>query len=105
MSAWVYRARAMNRDPKALCAQVGISSMSRPQSGTRTVIRRAIPTDAPVLAALGARTFAEAFAHLYPARDLQSFLDSAYSLAATAGLLADPACATWLVEADGQAVG
>jgi ribosomal protein S18 acetylase RimI-like enzyme len=69
------------------------------------VIRRATPADAEALAEIGARTFVETFAHLYPPADLQRFLADAYSLARTRADLADPAKAAWLVEADGQVVG
>ena len=68
-------------------------------------IRRADRSDAQVLSDLGARTFAETFAHLYPPQDLADFLAQAYGLEKTLADLADPAKAQWLVEADGQAVG
>ncbi|MCX7585576.1 GNAT family N-acetyltransferase [Phenylobacterium sp. 58.2.17] len=68
-------------------------------------IRRADPSDAQVLSELGARTFAETFAHLYPPQDLADFLEQAYGLARTQADLADPAKAQWLVEAGGAAVG
>ena len=66
-------------------------------------IRRADRSDAQVLSDLGARTFAETFAHLYPPQDLADFLAQAYGLEKTLADLADPAKAQWLVEADGQA--
>lgn len=69
------------------------------------LIRRARPDDAAVLAALGARTFSETFAHLYHPDDLAQFLASAYGLERTVADLADPAKASWLVEADGEAIG
>jgi len=69
------------------------------------IIRRATPEDAQVLADLGAQTFSDTFAHLYPAHDLVNFLAQAYSLERTQADLADPAKATWLVEVDGAAVG
>jgi GNAT superfamily N-acetyltransferase len=69
------------------------------------VIRRAGPPDAEVLAEIGARTFTETFAHLYPPQDLAVFLAEAYGLERTRKDLADPAKAAWLVEADGQAIG
>ena len=69
------------------------------------VIRRADPSDAAVLAELGARTFSDTFAHLYPPEDLAAFLAEAYSLERTKADLADPAKALWLVEAEGRAVG
>lgn len=69
------------------------------------MIRRAGPGDAETLAALGVRTFSETFAHLYDPEDLRVFLAEAYSLERTRGDLADPAKASWLVEADGEAIG
>ncbi|MCR5879061.1 GNAT family N-acetyltransferase [Phenylobacterium sp. J367] len=69
------------------------------------VIRRAGPQDAETLSEIGARTFSETFAHLYPPEDLQAFLAEAYGLERTRKDLADPAKASWLVEADGEAVG
>lgn len=72
---------------------------------TDPVIRRAGPGDAETLSALGARTFADTFGHLYPPEDLQAFLAEAYGLERTRADLADPAKAAWLVEAGGQAVG
>lgn len=68
-------------------------------------IRRATPADTEALAEIGARTFTETFAHLYPPEDLAVFLGEAYGLAATAKNLADPAKAAWLVEADGAVIG
>ena len=69
------------------------------------VIRRAGPADAEGLAAIGAATFAETFAHLYPPRDLAAFLAEAYSVERARADLANPRKAAWLVEADGVAVG
>jgi GNAT superfamily N-acetyltransferase len=69
------------------------------------VIRRARSEDAEALAAIGARTFAETFAHLYPRRDLEAFLAEAYGLEATRANLSDPDRAAWLVEAEGEVVG
>jgi GNAT superfamily N-acetyltransferase len=68
-------------------------------------LRRATPADAAVLAEIGARTFSETFAHLYPAGDLQVFLAQAYGLTRTQKDLADPAKAAWLVEWEGEAIG
>lgn len=70
-----------------------------------TTLRRAGPDDAEILAALGARTFAETFAHLYPPHHLETFLASAYGLARIEADLAHPQKATWLLEKDGEAVG
>lgn len=69
------------------------------------IIRRAEPADAEVLAALGARTFRETFAHLYDPEDLRVFLEDAYGLPRTRADLADPAKAAWLVEDGGEAIG
>lgn len=68
-------------------------------------IRRAKPDDAEVLSEIGARTFTETFAHLYPPGDLAAFLAEAYGPAATRRNLADPAKAAWLVEAGDEVIG
>jgi len=72
---------------------------------TEAVIRRAVPADAETLATLGARTFRETFEHLYEPADLQAFLADAYDLDRTRAELGDPAKASWLVEAGGEAIG
>jgi GNAT superfamily N-acetyltransferase len=69
------------------------------------ITRRAGSADAEVLARIGAETFSETFAHLYPPQDLRNFLADAYGLERTRADLADPAKASWLVELDGQAIG
>jgi diamine N-acetyltransferase len=69
------------------------------------IIRRAHPDDAEALAAIGARTFIETFGHLYPKPDLDAYLAQTYSTSAARAELADPKCAAWLVEADGETVG
>ena len=69
------------------------------------LVRRAVPSDAAVLAALGASTFTDAFGHLYSAEDLQAFLDESHAVSAYEGLLSSPAYALWLAEDEGQAVG
>jgi GNAT superfamily N-acetyltransferase len=69
------------------------------------LIRRAGSADAETLSAIGAETFVETFGHLYPPADLAAFLTQAYSLERTRADLADPAKASWLVEADGDAIG
>jgi GNAT superfamily N-acetyltransferase len=73
--------------------------------GNKHSIRRAGPSDAETLAAIGRGTFSEAFGHLYPPEDLTAFLAEAHSLARARADLADPAKAVWLVEAQGRAVG
>ncbi|WP_337187856.1 GNAT family N-acetyltransferase [Phenylobacterium sp.] len=77
---------------------------ARPAVGD-AVIRRAGEADAAVLAELGARTFRETFAHLYPPDDLAAFLAEAYDLERTRLDLVDPARAAWIVERDRQAIG
>jgi ribosomal protein S18 acetylase RimI-like enzyme len=80
---------------------------SRPLSGYRSgmsttyVTRRATPQDAAVLSELGARTFSETFAHLYPPEDLSCFLADAYSLERTLDYLTSPEHATWILEGPG----
>ncbi|HEX5380170.1 MAG TPA: GNAT family N-acetyltransferase, partial [Phenylobacterium sp.] len=54
------------------------------------IIRRAKPADAEALAAIGATTFTETFAHLYDPEDLAAFLDEAYGLDRTRADLAHP---------------
>lgn len=69
-------------------------------------LRRATTDDADVVSSLGARTFTETFAHLYPPEDLETFLAYAYGLERTRNDLADPDKATWLLEdEDGEAIG
>lgn len=70
-----------------------------------TTLRRAVLRDAETLSALGARTFTETFAHLYPPEDLETFLAYAYGLERTRADLADPDKATWILEHDGRAIG
>lgn len=70
------------------------------------IIRRATPADAQALSTIGARTFTETFAHLYPPQDLADFLASAYGMERTVADLNDPDKAAWLVETpDGEVVG
>lgn len=63
-----------------------------------TVIRRALSSDAPALAALGAATFIESFGQLYVPRDLQAFLDESHTIEAYARALANPEYALWIAE-------
>ena len=69
------------------------------------LIRRAGSVDAAALAAIGAKTFSDTFGHLYPPGDLRAFLAEAYGLERTHYDLADPAKASWVVEAEGRTVG
>jgi GNAT superfamily N-acetyltransferase len=71
-----------------------------------TTIRRAVIDDADTVSSLGARTFSETFAHLYPPEDLETFLAYAYGLERTRNDLAHPDKATWILEdEDGEAIG
>jgi ribosomal protein S18 acetylase RimI-like enzyme len=75
-------------------------------SDTLATIRRAVPGDAPALAALGAETFTETFGRLYPPEDLRAFLLKAHSLDAWTRLLGDPRQAVWITElSDSAPVG
>ncbi|HEY0436315.1 MAG TPA: GNAT family N-acetyltransferase [Phenylobacterium sp.] len=69
------------------------------------LLRRTGAADAEALVAVGVATFVETFGHLYPQSDLTRYLAEAYDLARTKADLADPARASWLVEADGEVVG
>ncbi len=64
-------------------------------------IRLAAEPDAPVLTALGRRTFADAFGALNTAEDLAAFLDSAYTVALQRAELTDPALTCLLAERAG----
>jgi diamine N-acetyltransferase len=72
---------------------------------TEPLIRRAGPADAEAISAIGAATFVETFGHLYPAQDLEQYLERAYNLEDTRADLADPAKASWIVEAEGEVIG
>ena len=52
---------------------------------SQPTIRRATPADAEALARIGAVTFTETFAHLYPPEHLAAFLAEAHSVARGAG--------------------
>ena len=68
-------------------------------------IRRAMPSDAVLLADLGRETFIETFAHLYPAEDLKAFLEKAYAPEAFSRFLAADGHGLWIAELDGRAAG
>ncbi|HWE44981.1 MAG TPA: GNAT family N-acetyltransferase [Caulobacteraceae bacterium] len=69
-------------------------------------IRPAGPDDAPLLSRLARETFTETFGHLYPAEDLNAFLDGSYAVEILRRQLAAPR-QQWLIAEDaaGQAVG
>ena len=79
--------------------------MAATQVAMTDKLRRATIEDADTVSSLGARTFTETFAHLYPPEDLETFLAYAYGLERPRRDLADPAMASWLLELDGQAIG
>lgn len=74
-------------------------------------IRAANSSDAALLAELGARTFAETYAHANTVDDMRAHLDGAFSVAARAKELADVDRLTWIADAttresgDSRAVG
>lgn len=69
------------------------------------LIRRATAADAVTLARLAELTFTQAFGHLYPAEDLESFLAESYSVERQRIILGHPEYAVWMLEAGGEAVG
>jgi ribosomal protein S18 acetylase RimI-like enzyme len=68
-------------------------------------IRRATPGDADALSRISRRTFTATFGHLYPAEDLQAFLEDSYAPDVCARLLGDDAYAIWLLEDGTETVG
>lgn len=75
---------------------------------TETLIRRARPEDAEMLAFVGRRTFIETFVEgfgiPYPEADLKAFLAKSFDVEATRTRLANPAEAWWVGETDGEIV-
>ena len=73
---------------------------------TEALIRPAEPTDAPALAALGHRTFLDTFVDgfgiPYPPADLETFLEASFDPEPTLKKLAEPGCAWWVAERDGE---
>jgi diamine N-acetyltransferase len=76
-----------------------------PDANAAPAIRRATPADAETIARIGAETFSETFAHLYPPQDLAAYLAEAHSVERARADLANPAKALWLVEQGGEAIG
>jgi ribosomal protein S18 acetylase RimI-like enzyme len=69
-------------------------------------LRRAQLKDAVPLAALGAQTFADTFAHLYPPQDLAAFITNHQSVNTYTKLLGDSNVGIWLADVDEhEAVG
>ncbi len=69
------------------------------------LVRHATAADAELLAQLGRRTFAEAFAASNSAEDLRLFLDQTYQEPIQARELAEPGAWHLIAEADGAAIG
>ena len=72
---------------------------------SEATIRRATLDDAARLKDVAERSFVSAFGHLYPPDDLAAFLEDSYSVEQHRKYLSDPACAMWIVERNGQAIG
>ena len=68
-------------------------------------IRRAIVSDAMLLAELGARTFSETFAVDNNPEDMTAYLATSFNPEKQATELADPLCTFLIAEIDGTAVG
>ena len=66
--------------------------------------RDATPADAPLMAALGPRTFTETFGHLYAPENLAAFLAN-HSEAKWLAELGDPRFAVRVAEREGEAIG
>ena len=68
-------------------------------------IRRATVADAAVLAAFGAKTFADTFGAFHSASDLAMHLEEAFGVAQQTAELADPAMVTLVAEIEGALAG
>jgi ribosomal protein S18 acetylase RimI-like enzyme len=68
-------------------------------------IRHGTPTDAALIAELGARTFQDAFGPDNSPEDMTLYLTSTYGVPQQAAELADPGMATLVAEAAGEAAG
>ena len=71
---------------------------------TTVQIRRATRDDAQTLSALGAKTFADTFGHLYPPEDLADFMVN-HAPELYVGWATDPAYLLLIAEQDGAAIG
>ncbi|MGZ8796978.1 MAG: N-acetyltransferase family protein [Thermoanaerobaculia bacterium] len=72
--------------------------------GGESLIRRAVPADAANLAALGARTFEEAFAEQNRPEDMSAYLAKTYSEPLQRLEIEDPDVVTLLVEESGRLI-
>ena len=72
---------------------------------TEVTVRPGLPSDAPLVAEFGARTFAETFGAANDPADMALYLRTAYGLAQQAAALADPATAVLIAECGGAIAG
>lgn len=72
---------------------------------TNVILRNAVSADAAMLSKLCKEAFCDAFAHLYNAYDLQSFLDEVYALAAQEAEIASPSNHVMIAEMAGKPIG
>lgn len=68
-------------------------------------IRRAVPSDAELLAQFAARTFAETYAHANSSDDMTLHLTRTYSTEQQLAAIVDPAVDVLVAEADAQLAG
>lgn len=68
-------------------------------------IRKGVPADSRLVAALGRKTFHDSFAADNSPADMQAYLDAAFGEAIQSAELADPASVFLIAEAAGEAVG
>jgi hypothetical protein len=68
-------------------------------------IRRAVPSDATILAALSRQTFYDTFTGTCSEEDMQSFLEAYFNLEQVQLELANKNDFYWLAETEGRAVG
>ena len=71
---------------------------------TTVQVRTATPADAETLSALGQRTFADTFGHLYPPQDLAAFMSN-HAPELYVAWADDPAYLLLIAEQDGEAIG
>lgn len=64
------------------------------------ILRRAVPADAARLALLGAATFLHSFAHDHPGDAIVAHIDAYHSRDWYSRILANPACAVWILETE-----
>lgn len=69
------------------------------------IIRNAAIKDAPALAELGRITFLESHGHSAPDRDISTYVQEKYTVAAIAAILTDPANHVHLLETETDLVG